>query len=159
MANPSDDVTDAAIEEVEASFELLEVTKFRCRPTYHWILLEVFSMYLRVFQMKDSTRNFFWGKKVPKRGQFHEKIEKLPWDVNADKMVEELTFGELWWLKSSLAQDSLPDWGSLLSSGEKKRRIIPWKKKLPFFTKIYLRSLCLMRKCPLHTNPHWRKII
>ena len=35
MANPSDDVTDAAIEEVEASFELLEVTKFRCRPTYH----------------------------------------------------------------------------------------------------------------------------
>ena len=71
-----------------------------------------------------NKKNFFW-EKSPKKGQFYEKIEKLPWDVNADKMVDELTFGELWWLKSSLAQDSLPDWGSLLSSGEKKRRIIP----------------------------------
>ena len=37
--------------------------------------------------------------------------------MNADKIVEELTFGELWWLMSSLPQDSLPEWGSLLSSG------------------------------------------
>ena len=44
-------------------------------------------------------------------------MKNLPWDVNADKIVEELTFGELWWLMSSLPQDSLPEWGSLLSSG------------------------------------------
>ena len=50
-------------------------------------------------------------------------------------MVEELTFGELWWLKSSLAQDSLPDWGSLLSSGEKKKKNNSVKKKTTFFYK------------------------
>ena len=68
--------------------------------------------------------------------------------MNADKIVEELTFGELWWLMSSLPQDSLPEWGSLLSSGIFRAFLqfcIKKSVKIPMFVQVLIFLVILLR--------------